>query len=128
MSNDEYTKALYAIIERALIASEKARREGLLALEESMDELKEENRDIFEYGMRFVVDGTDSALIDKILSNIVKQEKDEQQLLLKTIQKEALLAVQEGMHPQMLAVLLNSYTDLSLNDPVFKNLLDVYCR
>ena len=127
MSNDEYTKALYAIIERALIASEKARREGLLALEEDMDLDKVPTRDIFEYGMRFVVDGTDNSLIDRILSNIVKQEKDEQKLILKTIQKEALLAVQEGMHPQMLAVLLNSHTNLSLKDPVFKNLLDVYC-
>ena len=128
MSNDEYMKALYAIIERAFSASEKARCEGLLALEEDMDEDKEPGRDIFEYGMRFVVDGTDSSVIDKILSNIVRQEKDEQQLLLKTIQKEALLAVQEGMSTQLLAVLLNSYTDLPFNDPVFKNLLDVYCR
>ena len=127
MSNDEYTKALYAIIERAFSASEKARREGLLALEESMDEVKAEHRDIFEYGMRFAVDGTDSSVIDRILSNIVRQEKDERQLLLKTIQKEALLAVQMGMHPQMLAVLLNSHTNLSLKDPAFKNLLDVYC-
>jgi len=128
MSNDEYVKALYAIIERALIVSDEGRREGLLALEQSIDEEKAANRDIFEYGLRFVVDGTDNTVIDKILSNIVKQEKDEQQLTLKTIQKEALLAVQEGMHPQMLAVLLNSHTNLSLKDPVFNNLLDVYCR
>ena len=127
MSNDEYTKALYAIIERAFSASEKANREGLLALEEDMDEDKVAIRDIFEYGMRFVVDGTDSSVIDKILSNIIKQENDETQLSLKTIQKEALLAVQMGMHPQMLAVLLNSHTNLSLKDPAFKNLLDVYC-
>jgi len=128
MSNDEYVKALYAIIERALIASEKARREGLLALEEFIEDDKADNRDIFKYGMRFVVDGTDNSFIDKILSNIIKQEKDETQLLLKTIQKEAVLAIHEGVNPVQLAALLNSYTNLPLDDPVFKDMLEGFCR
>jgi flagellar motor component MotA len=128
MSNDEYVKALHSIIERALIASEKARREGLLALEEFIDDDKADNRDIFKYGMRFVVDGTDNSFIDKILANIIKQEKDETQLLLKTIQKEAVLAIHEGENPVLLAALLNSYTNLPLDDPVFKDMLEGFCR
>jgi len=120
MSNEEYMKALNAIVERALTFSEKGRRETLTALEDFLDKDKVKNRDIFDYGMRFVVDGTDYTIIDKILSNIIKQEKDEHQLLLKTIQKEAVWAIHKGMQTRILAALLNSYTDIPLSDPVFK--------
>jgi len=123
MGNDEFLKDFYAIVERALHISEIARREGLLAVEDSLDNDKVENRDIFEYGLRFVVDGTDDEVIDKILSNIIKQEKDELQLKLKTIQKEAVLAIHEGVNTRILFSLLNSYTDIPLNDPVFKKIL-----
>jgi len=124
MNDDEYLKALYAVFVRAMADSEKARREGLLALEESIDDDKVPNRDIFEYGMRFVVDGTDPSDIDKILSNIVKQEKDERRLLLKTIQKEAVLSIQKGDNPRITFLLMNSYTDIPLNDPMFKKMLE----
>ena len=124
MSNEEYRKAFYAILERVVFCSEKGRREGLLVLEESLDSEKADNRDIFEYGLRLVVDGTDGELIDRILSNIIRQEKDEHQLVLKTIQKEAVLAMQEGMNPRLLVCLVNSHTDIPLSDPVFKKILE----
>jgi flagellar motor component MotA len=124
MNDDEYLKALYAVFVRAMDDSEKARREGLLALEKSIDEKKVPNRDIFEYGMRFVVDGTEPSDIDKILSNIVKQEKDERRLLLKTIQKEAVLSIQKGDNPRITFLLMNSYTDIPLDDPMFKKMFE----
>ena len=127
----------YDILERALSFCEKARRGKFKEIEDSLDQEKIDNRDIFEYGMRFIVDGYDSPYIDKILSNIIKQEKDKQQILLKTmqekyelqnllktIQKEAVLAIQEGVSPNSLAALLNSYTDIPLNDPKFKEMRD----
>jgi flagellar motor component MotA len=126
VNKDEFVKAFYAVFERAMFFLFKSRREGLLMLEESIDNEKADNRDIFEYGMRFVVDGTDSSLIDKILSNIIRQEKDECCALLKTIQKEAVLAIQECMTPGRTADLLNSYTDIPLNDPVIMKILDDY--
>jgi replicative DNA helicase len=89
-----------------------------------LDQEKIDNRDIFEYGMSFVIDGTDTSYIDKILSNIIKQEKDEQQILLKTIQKEAVLALQCSYNESYLATILNSYTDIPLNDPEFKKIRD----
>jgi len=122
MDNDEFCKAFYVIFERALSTS-KICSADLLALEESLDEEKAADRDIFDYGMRFVVDGTDYSLIDKILSNIVRQEKDELQLLLKTIQKEAVLAIQQGLNPREVAALLNSYTDIPPNDPVYQRIV-----
>ena len=124
MTYDEYESDFYAILRRAMNFAEKARREGLLVLEEELDSEKADKRDIFEYGMRFVIDGTDKELIDKILSNIVNQEKDEFSKTLKNIQKEAVLSIQNGDNPMVLIAVLNSYTGIPLNDPQFRKVLD----
>ncbi|MDR0443000.1 MAG: hypothetical protein LBH44_06305 [Treponema sp.] len=116
MNRNEFIKNYVNITRKVLSCAEKARREGLLSLEDDLDNDKINDRDIFEYGMRFVVDGTDSRLIDKILSNLISQEKDEYSLILKIIQKEAVLMIQDGMNPGLLYNVLNSYTDLSLKD------------
>jgi flagellar motor component MotA len=122
MNRVEFTERYFAIVEKALHSSNKARKEGLLALDDEIDEEKVNERDIFEYGLRFVVDGSDLEIIDAILSNLVKQEKDEQLRLLKEIQKAAALRIQDGTSPRMLYALLNSFTDLSLNDQPFPKL------
>jgi len=119
-----FREAFYAILKRALFFTEKVRYIEFDEIEKSLDREKIDNRDIFEYGMQFVVDGTDTSYIDKILSNIIKQEKGEQQIVLKTIQKEAVLAVQDSFHPYKLYKLLNSYTDIPLNDPEFNKMTD----
>ena len=127
MSNDEYMKALYAVFERAMTVWTIARSNCLLVIEESLDREKIANRDIFEYGMQFIVDGVDYGIdisfIDRILSNIIKQEKDERQIILKTIQKEAVLSIQKGDNPRILFCIMKSYTDIPLDDPVFKKIL-----
>jgi flagellar motor component MotA len=120
MNRDEFVKKYYDIARRAMEFSEKARREGLLALEGKLDHKKINDRDVFEYGIRFVIDGTDQGLIDRILSNIINQEKDENLRTLKTIQKEAVLRIQDGMNPRQLFALLNSYTDISLREDELK--------
>jgi len=120
MNRDEFVKKYYDIVGRAMEFSEKARREGLLALEGKFDQKKINDRDIFEYGIRFVIDGTDQQFIDKLLSNIVEQEKDENMRTLKTIQKEAVLMIQSGENPRLLYYMLNSYTDISLRDDELK--------
>ena len=122
MTHDEFIKDFHVIFRRAMNFAEKARREGLLALEEDIDSGKVDNRDIFEYGMRFVIDGTEKELIDKILSNIIDQEKDDFSKALKIIQKEAVLSIQSGDNPRILLAVLNSYTDIPLNDPEFDKL------
>jgi len=113
----EYKKAA----EKALMYSEKARREGLLALEDLIDSIEVNRRDILEYGMRFVVDGTDALVIKEILENIIKQEKDKYTRLIMEIKKEAVLSIQSGENTRILASKLNSYTDMSLTeDPVLQ--------
>ena len=123
MTYDEFTEAYFDFLNLALNCAEKARREGLLALEESIDPQKFANRDIFDYGMHFVVDGTDGAIIDKILSRVITHEKDPYRSLLKSIEKEAVLAIQEGVNPRILAHTMHSYVDIPLSDPRFKKIL-----
>jgi flagellar motor component MotA len=125
MTRDEFIKKYNDIVRRALAFSNKARREGLLALEEEVDQEKSDNRDIFEYGMRFVIDGINNKILEKILSNLIMQEKDENMHRLKTIQKEAVLLVQAGENIRLLYALLNSYTDITIReDEVYKLIED----
>ena len=116
MNHDEFVKKYYEIAGRALAFSKKARREGLLAFEEDADEEKINNRDIFQYGLRFVIDGIEQPIIDGILSNIINQEKDETVKILKEIQKQAILAIQRGDHSRIIYAVLNSYTDIPLDE------------
>jgi flagellar motor component MotA len=121
MSRDEFVRKYKEIVGRALSWCEKVHREGLLALEDCLNRRKIHERDIFEYGMRFVIDGTDAEIIEKILSNIVKQEKDEDMLILKNIQKAAVFGIQQGLYTRMLYAILNSYTDITLiEDELYK--------
>ena len=116
MNRNEFVKAYHDFIDTALGAALKARREGLLAIERDLDQKKADERDIFHYGMRFVLDGIVPQIIDKILSNIIEQEKDEYSRKLKIIQKEAVLSIQQGDNHKMLHYVLNSYTDLTIAD------------
>ena len=49
-----------AIIQKLVAFSEKARREGLLALEDELEDLEDE---FMKKGLRLVVDGTDATII-----------------------------------------------------------------
>lgn len=113
MTKEEFVKAYIEFLDIALALEEKALREGLLSLEENLDEEKANARDIFHYGLRYVIDGTDTLIIEKILTNIVEQEKDEYLRKFKNIQKEAVIGIQLGFNPQIFYSLLNSYTDFA---------------
>jgi len=114
MNEKEFNEQYGAFIKKVLPLVEKARREGLLALTADQEKISE--RDIFEYGLNFVIDGTDAGYIEKILDNIIAQEKDEYTRIFKTIQKEAVMEIQQGTNPQMLYYILNSHTGISLKD------------
>lgn len=116
MKRAEFIKQYNALVKHVLELAEKARKEGLLSFDGNLDEEKIKARDILEYGLSFAVDGVAPEIIDKILSNIVAQEKDEYTRLYKTIQKEAVLAIQQGYNPKIIYFILNSFTDIPLKD------------
>jgi chemotaxis protein MotA len=61
------------IITKLMTMSEKARREGLLALEEELEDLDDE---FMKKGMRLVVDGTDAGIIRNLMENELSQIQD----------------------------------------------------
>ncbi|MDR2313793.1 MAG: motility protein A [Spirochaetaceae bacterium] len=58
------------IITRLMAMSEKARREGLLALEEELEDLEDE---FMKKGLRLVVDGTDAEIIRSLMETELSQ-------------------------------------------------------
>jgi flagellar motor component MotA len=124
MTREEFIKEYNNVVNIAFACAEKARREGLLALEDELDKDKIYDRDIFFYGMSFVVDGIAAEIIEKILSNIIKHEKDEYMQILKTMQKEAVLMIQRGDNSRLIYMVLNSYVDITLKEDENKKLLD----
>jgi flagellar motor component MotA len=121
MTREDFAAQYRTIAERAMSLNQLRRTEGILALEKALDPKKVNDRDIFEYGLSFVVDGIDRAIIDMFLSKLVAQEKDEDLRRLKTIQKEAVIALADRHDPRMLAALLNSHTDIPItDDPVVR--------
>jgi hypothetical protein len=128
MERNEFLEQYKKILKEAMCFSYKGRREGLLVLENLLDNDRVSNRDIFMYGMRFSVDGTDCELIDKILSNIINQEKDEYERILKTIQKEAVLSIQKGDNTRILYSIINSYTDIQYSEEELVKMTDLIER
>jgi len=61
------------IITKLMAMSEKARREGLLALEEELEDLDDE---FMKKGMRLVVDGTDAEIVRNLMENELTQMQE----------------------------------------------------
>jgi len=121
MTHDEFITEYYKVSARAIFLSKKARKEGLLAMEDVIDIDKLNRRDIFEYGLKFVVDGTDVTITRDLLENIIKQEEDKYARLLMEIKLEAVISIQTGDNSRITVLKLNSLTNLTLkDDPVVR--------
>jgi len=125
MTHDEFIAEYCKVSARAIYLSKKARKEGLLAIEDEIDSDRENQRDIFEYGLRFMVDGTDASIIRDLLDNVIGQEEDKYTRRLMELEKEAVLSIQAGENPRITAFKLNSLTDLALtDDPIIRKIID----
>jgi len=125
MTHDEFIAEYRKVSARAVFLSEKARSEGLLAIEDEIDSDKVNQRDIFEYGLRFTVDGTDNSIIRDLLENIIRQEEDKYTRLLMELKKEAVLSIQAGENTRITVYRLNSFTNMDLTeDPILQKYMD----
>jgi len=122
MGNSEFIKETANILRIAYKFIYKARREGLLSLE---DELEDIDYDFIKEGLRLVVDGTDSGIINKILSNQIDREKDEYRKKIKIIMKEAVLNIQAGNNPELMTHMLISYIRNSDLNKISKILCEI---
>jgi predicted sugar kinase len=61
------------------------------------------------------MDGRPPELIDKIFANLINLETDKERKILKNIQKDAVLAIQQGISSEELMWILNSYVNIELD-------------
>jgi len=104
------------ICDRAFLFSNQARLKGPLILENLIDQKKLSEGDIFERGINFLMNGTDCAVVERILTNVINREQNQSEKQLKLIQKEAVYGIYNGLNTEVLRQLLNSCTDLSLEE------------
>jgi flagellar motor component MotA len=115
MNENDFMEEYNVIFERILIFSIISRSMGLASLYNLLDKEKYNQRDIFEYGMRLVMDGRTPETIGKILTNIINLEIDKERKLLKNIQKDAVLSIQQGISSEELMWIMNSYVNIELD-------------
>lgn len=108
MEQSEFIIEAVKVIDRAVIMSEKVRKEGLLAIEDDIDREKLVQRDIFELGMCLLVDGHDYNTVDKILTLIMGHTSEHDIFRIKSMQKDAVLSIQAGDNISILYLLLTS--------------------
>ncbi|GBU27822.1 hypothetical protein R84B8_01363 [Treponema sp. R8-4-B8] len=121
MKREEFSTKYCETVNRAIELSKKFKNHGVWALRCDLNDKMVNNRDIFEYGLQLVIDNNESEFIDKVLSNIIEQEKDEYARTLKRIQKEAVLMIQKGTKLRLIRTMLNSFTDFKLDEPCEKS-------
>jgi flagellar motor component MotA len=103
---DMYTN----LVKQVKRLNEKSLRQGIISLEEEVEDLDDEN---FKQGLYLIIDGVDPAIIDEIFSNKIAFEKDEYARQYKTVIKRALLGIQSGLNNHILYMILRSYADLT---------------
>jgi chemotaxis protein MotA len=104
------------VITKLLAFSEKARREGLLALEEELEDLDDE---FLKKGMRLVVDGTDGSVIRDLLELDLGQIESRHDTKLSVINMWGTLAPGLGMLGTVIGLIamLNNIEDKSALGP-----------
>jgi chemotaxis protein MotA len=83
-----------SIIQKMIAFSEKARREGLLALEDELEDLEDE---FMKKGLRLVVDGTDATIIRDLMELELSQMQGRHSFKIKLINMWATLVPGLGM-------------------------------
>jgi flagellar motor component MotA len=96
MNKEEYKTECDKIKARALAMAKKNREEGIFSLAGEIDKEKYYKRDIFEFGLWLITEGIAEEIIDKILTNIVNLETDNDRKALAAMKKKAILAIHAG--------------------------------
>ena len=115
MNEKDFMEEYDTILKRTLIFSILSNSMGLVSVKKLLNEEKYYQRDIFEYGMKMVMDGRTAELINKILTNIINLETDKEKKILKNIQKDSVLSIQQGISSEELMWIINSYVNIELD-------------
>ena len=107
-----FCNSYYRLAEAILRFHAKARREGLLAMEEDLEHFTE---GFFKEGIRLVVDGTDGEIIRRILQTKSEREHDFYRKKLFELATEGILCIQAGDPELNIVFLLASLVDIKNN-------------
>lgn len=103
----EEKNEVVTLVELVVQASEKARFEGLLAIE---DDIHDYAHPFFKLGMQLVVDGTDPEIIESVLrARLFSACKKGKDLLEQIIIIDAVLSIQSGDNPRIIMAKCFSY-------------------
>lgn len=97
---------IYQLTTTIMSLSTQAKREGLLTLTDSINDISEKD---FRFGLQLVIDGTDAEYIEQFYDNIILSNKMKgNKLILIRIMKAGILSLQAGDNLRVLA--LKMYT------------------
>jgi len=101
MAEMKMTEQTARIAQKVYELSAIARRNDLTELRNKINPERKNFRDVFEYGLLLSAAGIETERLENILSNIINQEQNKEEKLIKTIQKEAVMHIQKGLHPKL---------------------------
>jgi flagellar motor component MotA len=95
--------------ETLMTLAEKARRDGLLALEEDTSKLRREKGDeLLVLGLQLTIDGTDNDIIKTLFNNKLSHIKDPFEYVYANIIKTGVLCIQQGNNPRLIILMIDS--------------------
>ncbi len=111
------------LIEELIRFSDKARKEGLLSLEEELPKLKDP---FLKMGIQLIIDGTDPDLVEEILERVILFSNPSPNRALEyCIIRTGILGVQSGNNPHVLHHQLYAYIGLEYIEE-YMNQIDVF--
>ena len=115
LSYRDFVNSYYRLLETIYRCIEKAKKEGLLSLEDDLEHIT--NEDFFSIGMKLVLDGTYVEYIQYILTISIEREQHFYRKRLMEIALEGILGIQTGESFDNIAIKLNSMVVIK-NNPI----------
>jgi hypothetical protein len=116
MINTAFIQECKNLVENLIGISKKSRTEGLLSLEELIDQDKFLKGNILDVGLRLLIDGVDCEHIEEILTNLINLETDKEKKFLENIVKRGIIAIQKQANSAVFKLLLNSYANIEIEE------------
>jgi len=134
MDSKKFIEQSAYIIKRACQFNMKSRKQGIAELGGDIDADALKNLCVFEFGIRLLIDGFPLWQIEKTLSCMIYREPDLYVRRLKTIQKEAVMRINEGAASfNLLNIIFSFFNDEEkkalrslLAEKTFKEYFDFY--
>jgi hypothetical protein len=109
MNEKKFIGNFTVLIQKAVMLNNKRRKYGITSLEEEVEDLDDED---LKQGLRMIIDGTDIAIVDEVMSNKISFIKDKYESRYKTIIKRVVLGIQKGMDTRSFIFVLFSLANL----------------